>query len=126
MICAKDIMKKKIVTIRENTKAFQVGEILSQKKLNAICIVDRERRLKGIVTEKDILNAMAKGGFTRKRASDIMTTHIVSVKRDTDIDDITKIFSRKSFMCLPVVSKKKVVGMVHRSQVLYRLMDNYY
>lgn len=59
-----------------------------------------------------------------KTAKDIMTRKVIVVKKDMMVNDLIDFFLEKKISCAPVVdSKKKLVGIVTKTDILGRFMD---
>ena len=54
-------------------------------------------------------------------AKDIMTTDVITVKEDTTIDAVSKIFVEKNISGLPVVNEyNKLVGVISEGDLVYK------
>ncbi|WP_432402384.1 CBS domain-containing protein [Wukongibacter sp. M2B1] len=51
----KDVMNKDVVTVNEDTEVQEVVNILLDKKINRVPVVDTENKLVGIITRSNIL-----------------------------------------------------------------------
>ena len=52
---AKHVMSKPVLTIGEYVKVEDVAKYMVEKKVKRLCVVNGERKLKGIVTQTDII-----------------------------------------------------------------------
>jgi len=55
----KDIMRKKVITINENESISEVARLMSDNYIGSVVVV-LNKKIRGILTERDILLAMAK------------------------------------------------------------------
>ncbi len=83
-------------------------------------IVDPTKRLQGIVTEFDLLNAIHKGkALVDITAQEIMTTNLVSVTEDAEMFTVMEILQNNHLIRVPVVdSVGRLVGIVARRDIL--------
>lgn len=51
----KDVMTKKVITVNEDLELEKIVDLILEKKINRIPVVDKEHRLIGIITRSDIL-----------------------------------------------------------------------
>lgn len=51
----KDVMTKKVLTIHEDTELVDIVDMIVEKKINRLPVIDGEGKLMGIVTRSDIL-----------------------------------------------------------------------
>ena len=60
----------------------------------------------------------------KKTAKDIMTRKVIMVKEDMMVNDLIELFLKNKISCAPVVDrKKKLVGIVTKTDILSRFMD---
>ena len=72
-------------------------------------VTDKERKLIGLVTVKDLL--LAEDDDTK--LEDMMLTNIISVTTQTDQEEVAHMFSKYNFLALPVVDgEARMVGIV--------------
>ncbi len=83
-------------------------------------IVCEDDEIKGILTERDILQKLvAKHKDPKKvKVRDIMTKRVVTVSPNEDLEKAAKIMAKKGIRRLPVVDRKRVVGMLTVKDVL--------
>ena len=83
-----------------------------------ICCEDD--KIKGIITERDIIKKVVALDRDPKKVfvSDIMTKRVVYVNPNEDLEKATKIMAKKRIRRLPVINKKKVVGMLTVKDIL--------
>src|SRR5215472_5046878 len=117
---ASDIMTKNIVAARSSTTAREIGTKLLIGNFNGIPVVDNNIKLIGIVTAVDIFQAIRQGkNLDSIRAIDIMTQNPVTVKQDTEINEIIDIILQRHIILVPVIDDKhKLVGLVGRPDIL--------
>ena len=110
---AGSIMTMEYVDLRRNMtveEAFErIREIGVEKETIYTCYVtDSHRKLKGIVTVKDLLLA-PKDLILR----DIMETNIIYVTTQTDQEEVAALFNKYDFLAVPVVDNElRLVGIV--------------
>lgn len=60
----------------------------------------------------------------KKTAKDIMTRKVIVVKKDMRVNDLIELFLKNKISCAPVVDrKKKLVGIITKTDILGRFMD---
>ena len=55
-----EIMKKDVITAKEGDKLKDIAKIMVTNDIGALPVVDDNLRIKGIITEKDVLSYFAK------------------------------------------------------------------
>ncbi|MBL7157955.1 MAG: CBS domain-containing protein [Candidatus Omnitrophica bacterium] len=122
----RDVMETKPVTVKTGESFKKLGKVLTEENLSNIAVVNEKGELAGIVSEQDVIKAMKTGDFMKKKARDIMTKCVISVKENDTLEVVAKIFTEKPFRRLPVVRNKKVVGSIQRDDIINTFMSSYY
>ncbi len=119
----KDIMTGKLVTLRKEDKAREAFEKMIGKKIRHLPVVSADGFLEGIITDRDIREAMPSAltwKDPRKRelflktimVEELMTRDPITVSPSIDIQEAAKVMRESKVGCLPVVENKKLVGIV--------------
>jgi CBS domain-containing protein len=117
---ASDIMTRNIVAAHASTTAREIGTRLIIGNFNGLPVVDNNTKLIGIVTAVDIFQAIRQGkDLDSLRAIDIMTRNPVTVKQNTDINEVIDIILQTHIILVPVIDdKQKLIGLVGRPDLL--------
>lgn len=109
-----DIMSDRVVTIDEREPVIAAARLLKRMNLGALPVTDRDGKLVGMLTDRDIvLRCVALGGDARTMtAGDVMTRGVVTATPDVKVDDAAKRMGRGQVRRLPVVENGKLVGML--------------
>lgn len=126
----RELMIKKFARVAEDDPIYElVVKVAEDRETMVGCVVDREGRLKGIITPKELLRAVEVREFgavrypffeashvlsllNSKYARDIMSA-AVAVRPEDDVDDAIRIMLDKGFYEVPVVDKdRKLLGTV--------------
>ena len=118
MITAKDVMVPWVVTTTVETPIKKAIDLMLEYKISGLPVVDEERKLVGILTEKDILQvyntSVPLHDITVKK---LMTTPVVHFDKDDSLDEIWACLLRNDFRRVPVTSSGKVVGIISRPDI---------
>ncbi len=124
---ALDLMSVDIIAATENVSAIEVATRIVLSAINGMPIISKDDgKLLGVVTTIDILRAIRNGGdLTRIIAKEIMSPHPLSVKEDTDVNEIIDIMDKNGIMMLPVVENdgSRLIGVCSRSDVLKEILN---
>ncbi len=125
MLKAKDIMTREVVSISKDTPAVQALEILLEKEIAGMPVVEEDMTLVGIITEKDLLGLFQEGQDAKnKTVADYMTEPAVHFNENERLYDIWRCLLDVTFRRVPVTSKGKVVGIVSRPDVLKFVIED--
>ena len=116
---AADIMTKDVTVIREEETLQQAAERLASDDIGVLPICDENRRIKGILTDRDIVvQAVARGRDPKTtRASELEKGEIVTLAPNDSIDHAADLMAQYQVRRLPVVDDGRVVGMVSQADV---------
>ena len=109
----KEIMTKDVITVPSAMPVREVANLLSERKVSGVPVVDDEGRVLGVVSELDVV------GRQGTTAADIMSKQVISVAEDTDVDEVLHLFLNQRIRRVPVISGgQHLVGIVSRSDLV--------
>jgi CBS domain-containing protein len=123
---AVDLMSVDIIAATENVSAIEVATRIVLSAINGMPVISRDDgRLLGVVTTIDILRAIRGGGdLTKIMAKELMSSQPVSVKDDTDVNEIIDQMDKNGIMMIPVVENDgRLIGVCSRSDVLKEILN---
>ena len=107
-----EIMTQAAVTDSSEDTLKEACDKMRHAQTSSMLIMDGER-LVGIVTERDVVKAVAQGLDPKEtRIKDLMTTDIVTIGPMTTLKEAANIMATKWIRHLPIVEGSKVVGMI--------------
>lgn len=112
---ARDIMTSPVITTSPGSTVVAVAELLVSHHISAVPVVDESGAPIGLVSEHDLL---AKPGGT---AAEVMTTALVTVTEEADIDDVRHLLVERRIRRVPVLAGGRLVGIVSRADVVATL-----
>jgi len=123
---AKDIMIKRVNSVKPSDSVNTVCKVLTGSKISGVPVISTDNKLVGFVSEKDIITLLSRSSSSQKKVSDIMTKKVISVDENASLDLISGLFGEKAFRRIPVTSKGKLVGILNRSDVMDKLLGEHY
>jgi CBS domain-containing protein len=112
MLKIRDIMCKKIVTSKEDISIQEAVQLLSDRHVGSIVIVDDEQRCIGIFTERDAIRVFATKFSTDQPLSKIMSRHVVTITLDASFDEAKRLMLSHNIRHLPVTDETgKLIGL---------------
>lgn len=116
-IKAEDIIIKDPVKAVGSRTLLQATEIMNQRHVDSILVVDEDNKLKGIVTLKDIRRHIEKENGTT--LEDIIERDVICVKKDESLVAILKLIKEKKIGYIPVVNDdNSLIGLITRSSLI--------
>lgn len=121
-LTASELMDELGTTLSPADSIQSAMESLLKKKLSGAAVVDEERRLVGILSEKDCLKVVATAAFERLpegKVRDYMTKSVETLTPRATIYEIVDRFLGCAYRRLPVVDGDGVfLGVVSRASVV--------
>jgi len=124
LIKAEDFMTTNILTVKENLSLAEVSDLMIKKRVSGLPVVSENDELVGIITATDLFTLIdvirsgsAKEDALNPKVSFAMSTEIMSIERNTTLDDIVTLMKRKNIHTIPVCEHGKMVGIVGRRDV---------
>ncbi len=117
------IMEKNVLTAESDASLKDGLTAIQSSRRGGLVIVDEERRVKGIVTERDFVLLLA-DKVTGVKAGSCMTEKVITATPYTTLEDVVRAMVRNSFRRLPVVSRGELVGIVTTRMIISFLGRN--
>ena len=113
MATVADVMVKDVLTVGPADTIGEAAEKMHAANVGAVVVVEDMVRIVGIVTERDLLRAVAQ----RARAAEArvrmwMTENPVTIEPETTVDEAAKLMFERNFRHLPVVKDGRPLGIV--------------
>ena len=127
MKTVKDILgakRSKVYFISPDATVYEALNRMAEKNVGSMLVFEGKNLL-GLISERDYSRkTILKGRLSKDTAvREIMTTSVVSVHPDDDIEACMELFTDKHVRHLPVIEKGKVVGIVSIGDVVKSIID---
>lgn len=118
-----DILSQKggsVFTVTPGTSVAQVSQQLSVRRIGSVLVLDGEGGVAGIVSERDLVRALASHGAKalELEARQVMTRDVVTCDPDDSIDQVMETMTSGRFRHLPVVRRGELLGLVSIGDVV--------
>jgi acetoin utilization protein AcuB len=128
-IRAGELLTLAVASVWGDTTAATAWNIMRRRRIRHLPVLDSERRLIGILSERDLRAAILRvihevprrgidAVLARTRVNEVMTWGVITVGRDTNIRDAAAILVQRNVGALPVVESGRVVGMLTATDVI--------
>jgi len=129
------VMHTDLVTVPPNTPLGDAREIIKDKRIDHLLVVDKSKGLVGLVSDRDLKQSWASPATTlsthelsylldKITVDMIMVKKIITVTPDTTIERAALIMQENRIGSLPVIDHdKKLVGIITTTNVLEVLLE---
>jgi CBS domain-containing protein len=109
-----------VVTIEPTAKLSTAVKLLSERRIGAVVITGADQRIVGIVSERDIVRALAEHGSDalNLQLTDVMTRKVVTCTRAETCAGLMERMTGGKFRHIPVVEEERLVGIVSIGDVV--------
>ena len=106
-----DHMSSDLLTVAADDRLGEAAKRMVARAVGAVLVLDGER-LEGILTERDLMRAVAGGYSDEARVAEWMTRHPETIDATDDTDHAASIMIHGGFRHLPVVDEGRVAGII--------------
>lgn len=129
-----DRMKKNPVTATPDMSISEASAKMKAEKVHRLPVLDDEKNLVGVISEKDILLAAPSPASTlstyeinyllsRLKVKNIMSRNPVTITSETTIEEAVKLMVESDLSCLPVMNNGYLSGIVSKSDLFKILLE---
>jgi Predicted signal-transduction protein containing cAMP-binding and CBS domains len=123
MTTVRDVLDRKgrdVFAVGPEASVYRALELMSEKHVGALMVLDGDRRLIGVVSERDYARKIALQGRSSKETpvSDIMTTRLFSVTPSQAIEECMALMTERGVRHLPVLDGERLDGVISIGDVV--------
>jgi len=138
---ASEIMTSTIHSVRPSDPLRKVVGLLCRHRISGVPVVDGKGRLVGLISERDILEAMypdrpelrqrragTPGGRGEREigsiaSSEIMVGEVITAAPDTDILRLASLMAVNKIRRIPIVEEGRLIGIVSQGDVYRAIFE---
>ena len=132
-IRAKDMMSDEVITVKKDDSLVEVAELMIKKRISGFPVLENGEII-GIITSNDlflVMDMIKTGELLQNDDTDssqpsvnfAMSTDIVTVNPETNLDEIISLMKYRNIHTLPVMSQNKLVGVIGRRDIFKSFYD---
>ncbi len=111
-------------SIMSDQTLFDASKQMAECRIGALLVMEKGT-LSGIITERDIVRAVANGkACDGVKIRDVMSTNLIVSKGGDDLDYVMAVMIQNNIRHLPVVDEHGLVGMLSMRDVVRVLVKN--
>ncbi len=114
-----------VVTTRPETTLEEAARLLKSHRIGALVVTEGNDRVLGIVSERDIVNALAEHGAVcgKRPVSEVMTEELAVCTPEDTTDTLMEVMTRQRVRHLPVMENGRLAGIVSIGDVVKSRME---
>jgi len=127
-------MTRNPVTATPDMSIAEASNLMKQEKVHRLPVLDREKHLVGIITEKDILYATPSPAsslsihemaylLSKLTVKKLMSKNVVTITKDTTVEEAARMMVDQDLSSLPVLEGDKLIGIVTKSDMFKILLE---
>lgn len=113
----RSIMTQDVVSIHMSGKISEALDLMKRHKIGGLPVVDDDKHVWAILTEKDLIS-LFKERISGVKVAELMTRRVSTATPGMSIFEAERTMIEQGFRRLPIVSDKKVVGMITARSIL--------
>ena len=114
-----------IVTVEPQQSLADAARLLAERRIGAVLITGADGSLAGILSERDIVAAVAKAGADclDDTVAHHMTRAVVTCRPEDSLTEIMQMMTDGRFRHLPVVDGGRLIGIISIGDVVKQRID---
>ena len=113
MATVAEVMNRDVLSVDPTASIGEAAEKMIEGGVGAVVVMEDGVRLTGIITERDLLRAVAqRARAAEARVRQWMTESVITIEPDTPIEEAAKMMFERNFRHLPVSRDGRLLGIV--------------
>ena len=110
--------------VRDGQTVREVARYMTERRVGAVVVMSGDR-LAGILSERDIVGALARHGerAISMTAGELMTRPVQSCRPEDTIEQVMQVMTKRRFRHLPVLEDGQLTGIISIGDVVKSSLD---
>ena len=116
---------RQVVTMGPKQPLREVCATLAEHKIGAVVLIDAHGRIAGILSERDVVRALADvgAGALDREAEAYMSSKVVTCSENETTDQVLARMTAGRFRHMPVVRDDRLIGLISIGDVVARRIE---
>ncbi|SCZ11180.1 CBS domain-containing protein [Microvirga guangxiensis] len=116
---------RNVVSMEAGRSLADAARLLSERRIGAVVVVDGRQPVAGILSERDIVKAVATHGpqALDEPVSRFMTGQVVTCTGRSSINDLMELMTQQKFRHVPVVEGGQLIGIISIGDVVKQRVE---
>ena len=127
-------MTRNPVTATPDMSIAEASNLMKQEKVHRLPVLDKDKKLVGILTEKDILYATPSPAsslsihemaylLSKLTVKKLMSKNVITITKNTTVEEAARMMVDQDLSSLPVLDGDKLIGIVSKSDMFKILLE---
>ena len=114
----------------------EVRDLMEEKKIGHIPVLDKENKLVGIITKEDLFKSGPSAAtsldmyeisylLSKMTAKDVMQKNVITVGENEVVEEAARIMADHSIGCLPVMREKLLIGIITDTDLFHVFVNSF-
>jgi len=114
-----EIMVDKVITTKKDSPVKDAVNLMNRYEIGCLVVVENGKPI-GIITERDLLKRVLANSkeLRNMKVMEIMSKPLISAAPNEEIEEAVKLMFQKKIKKLPIVEKRKLLGLVTLTDIL--------
>ncbi len=114
-----DVMTRAVIYVKPSDNIKRVAELMKQHDIDSVLVMERKKGI-GILTDTDIIRKVVAEGKDPRDVSvnEIMTSPLVTIEPDANIDDAAKMMAEQRIKRLVVTKNNNIIGIISEFDIV--------
>lgn len=116
---------KEIYTISPNATVFEAASLMAEKDIGALIVIDEEKKIVGLFSERDYTRNVACKGRSSREATvqDLMARQVYFIDPERTIKDCLRLMTFRKTRHVPVVENNNLLGIVSIGDIANKIIS---
>jgi CBS domain-containing protein len=130
-LTVRDVMTARVYRVGPDASVREVLDMVAEHRLRAVPVVDEDRGVLGMVTDRDLLRFFlpvvqkttgeSPASLKDTKVREVMSRSVICVSEDQALAEVMSIMVTKDLERLPVVNEGRLTGFLTRGDILRKL-----
>ena len=121
------LSERELITVDENDQLLEAIKKLAKNSIGAIPVINSNKKLTGIISERDIVKEIAKNedlDYSILFVHQLMTKKVICCESDVLSDKLMELMTKNKVRHIPIVDNRNhPIGIVSIGDVVNRLIE---
>ena len=127
-------MTRHPITCNPEMSLADASALMKQEKVHRLPVLNKDKNLVGLITEKDILYASPSPAsslsihemaylLSKLTVGKLMNKNVVTIEKNTTVEEAARCMVDQDLSCLPVLENGKLIGIITKSDMFKILLE---